>query len=194
MINQSVERVDGGFRVIHEDGTAVFVSDNELLPDNGLDSSKPKFSLRDLKSKVVSWKKDSIVPKPIRAMLFLKSDEDRRNYIKSMPQYSVNAMVTWFTYIILKGQILEKCVELGITIPADVASFIKNVETEVKKTGSMTIQKVSQAVEGVVDFTVAVAMISFGVLLILNPALLPIVLAVGVAVDVALLFSNSKSK
>ncbi|MFM9280952.1 hypothetical protein ACI1P2_23380 [Paenibacillus sp. p-8] len=111
-----------------------------------------------------------------------------------MPQYSVNAMVTWFTYIILKGQILEKCVDLGITIPADVSTFVKNVEAEVKKTGSLTIHKVSNAIGAVVDFTVAVAVISFGIVLIMNPALLPVVLAVCVAADVAFWFSGSKSK
>ncbi|MGY3386779.1 hypothetical protein ACVWZB_004733 [Paenibacillus polymyxa] len=191
--DEAIKRVDGGFQIVLPDGSVQFIGENELYVDDVSSTNKSKFRLRDIKQKVVSLKVDILLPQPVRAILFLKTEEDRRNYIKSLPQYSVNAMVSWFTYVILKGQILEKCIDLGITIPADVSAFFKRIESEVQNAGKLTKEVVSKAVGATVTFGISVAVISFGILIIMNPALLPVIITVTSVAEFAYWFSKTWS-
>lgn len=175
--NGKINKTESGFSVTDNDGKTIFVSYDEIY---GQTQNKTKKSIiQQLLNKL---------PESVRALLFFKNDEDRVKYLQNQSQVSLNALAGWFTYVLLKGNILEKCIRLGITVPEKVSSYLNKVEQEVKKTGKLTLNTVTKVVDSLVDAAIAIAVISFGTAILLNPSLLPVVLAALAFSDVASLF------
>lgn len=114
----------------------------------------------------------SKIPYSVKHLLTLKTDEERKAYLKTLPQETLTQILKFATYVLLAGDLVTKATKLGIAIPSEVKGFLDKVQEEVKKTGKLTKEAVSTAVDvvkGTVAFGVILAVICFLAFLILNP-------------------------
>ncbi|MGV2967170.1 hypothetical protein [Paenibacillus sp. AGC30] len=165
------------------------VSKDELI--DSIDSPAPKFQW---KNALQSVKAKFQFPKPVRALLFLKTEEERMNYLRSMPTRSVESLTTAIAYVILKGNVLEKAVEMGIAIPEKVQLFINEIDVKVRKSGELTVAGVKAAVQTTKNIIGAAAVVLFGIVLLTNPALMVVLLPLFLATDVIGLFKDFSDK
>lgn len=181
-VQQNVEKTETGYCIVDDNGKKLFVSYDELYgKDPDLNQKRPKWNLM------------SRLPESVKALLFLKNEEDRIKYLKNQPQHSINALAGWFTFVILKGNILEKCVKMGISVPETLLKFFSRVEEEIKRTGKLTLESVNKVVETLIDGTIAIAVITFGVIILMNPILLPVILALLTVGDFRGIFKKKKN-
>ncbi|KGP77417.1 MULTISPECIES: hypothetical protein [Paenibacillus] len=192
MSEYTVVKTEDGYTVDLGDGNLITVSKDEL--NDSIDSPAPKFQW---KNALQSVKSKFQFPKPVRALLFLKTEEERMNYLRSMPTRSVESLTTAITYVILKGNVVEKAVEMGITIPEKVQLFINEIDAKVKKSGELTVTGVKAAVQTTKNIIGAAAVVLFGIALLTNPAIMVVLLPLFLATDVIGLFkdfSDNKEK
>lgn len=189
MENYKVVKTQNGYSVTLQDGTTIIVTQDEINND----INKP-ISRLNWKETLQNVRKKLQLPKPIRALMFLKTDQERLNYLKSMPSRSVESITTAMAYVLLKGDILEKVVGTGITIPQKVLVFLKEIEVKAKHNGELTVNSVKQAIHTTKNFLGATAIIIFGITLLTNPAVLVFLLPPLLAADVLYLFINPSIK
>ncbi|MGP3788243.1 hypothetical protein [Paenibacillus sp. 1A_MP2] len=112
------------------------------------------------------------------------------NYLRSMPTRSVESLTTAIAYVILKGNVLEKAVEMGIAIPEKVQLFINEIDAKVKKSGELTVAGVKAAVQTTKNIIGAAAVVLFGIVLLTNPVIMVVLLPLFLAADVIGLFKD----
>ncbi|PQP80246.1 hypothetical protein C0Q44_27925 [Paenibacillus sp. PCH8] len=189
MSEYKVVKTDDGYTVDLGDGNLVTVSKDELI--GNIDSPAPKFQW---KNTLQSVKSKFQLPKPVRALLFLRTEEERMNYLRSMPSRSVESLTTAIAYVILKGNVLEKAVEMGIAIPEKVQLFINEIDAKVRKSGELTVAGVKSAVQTTKNIIGAAAVVLFGIVLLTNPAIMVVLLPLFLAADVIGLFKDFSDK
>lgn len=189
MGNYEVTKTQDGYTVDLGDGTTISVSQHKI--DNSIEKPasivKWKSALKNVGSKLQ-------IPKPFRALMFLRTEEERLHYLNSMPSRSVEAQTTAIAYVLLKGDILERVVATGIVIPQTVSNYIKEVESKAKQYGEMTVENVKKAIQTTKNMIGATAVVLFGIVLLTNPAILTFLLPTLFAADVMWLFVNFSEK
>lgn len=182
----SLIKNEDGYTVVFDDGKKITISKAEL--ENSIDRPIPKLNW---KQKVSSATDRFQLPKPFRALLFLRTEEEKRTYISSLPEHSVESLTTMIAYVILKGNILEKAIQIGVAVPEKLASFFIEIDDKVKKTGEITVNSVKTAVETTKNIVSGTIVILFGIVLFTNPVLLAIILPLFLAADVISLFQDT---
>lgn len=152
-------------------------------------------TLENAKSKVKSWtdflmdpSSKQKLPMPIYKLLSLKTEEAHLQYLKSLPKASVETLATAVAFVMLKANLLERAMRLGITVPEKVSFWIQTIETKVKETGELTVKNVQMVVKGLTDTATAILAISFAIFLLMNPFLWPVLLPLFLIADVIYLF------
>lgn len=134
------------------------------------------------------------MPMPIYALYILKTDEDRYCYLRSLPVGSLNQLTTAMVYVLLKGGVLEKAIQLGIAVPEAVSGFLGRVELQVRQTGEVTIQNVQRAVQAAQDTAVAMLVIGFTIAVILHPLLAALIAPFLLSADLFSFFYETNEK
>ncbi|MFX3643389.1 MAG: hypothetical protein ACE3L7_32855 [Candidatus Pristimantibacillus sp.] len=184
-----VVKTEDGYTVDLGDGTSISVSQHEI--DNSIEKPVSKFNW---KSALQNARTKLQIPKPIRALMFLRTEEERLNYLKSMPSRSVESLTTAIAYVLLKGDILERVVGTGIAIPQTVSTYIKEIDSKAKQYGELTVKNVKKAIQTTKNIVGATAVVLFGIALLTNPAVLTFLLPTLLAADVLWLFINFSDK
>lgn len=184
-----VVKTQDGYTVDLGDGTSIFVSQHEI--DNSIEKPASKFkwknALQNVRTKLQ-------IPKPIRALMFLRTEEERLNYLRSMPSRSVESLTTAIAYVLLKGDILERVVGTGIAIPHTVSTYIKEIDSKAKQYGELTVKNVKKAIQTTKNIVGATTVVLFGIALLTNPAILTFLLPTLLLADVLWLFVNFSDK
>lgn len=188
-MDYKVNKNDDGFLVDLGDGIQIFVDKSEIEETIEAPNTSRSFKWREI---LRSTKKSFKLPKPIRDLLFLRSDTDRRNYLESLPRNSFNKLVAAVTYVILKGNVLERALSLGISVPENISNYIKDIEDKVKIKGEITAKNVETAIKGIGSIVSATATILFAIVLFTNPILASILLPLFLTMDVVNLFSGKE--
>lgn len=104
----------------------------------------------------------------------LKTQEERTEYLKTLPEETLKYLLKASTYVILASGVVIKESTLEVYMTPEINDYFKKVKAEVDRVGEVTKETVSLAVDvviGTVSTVVIVGVIALTVFMMLNPAI-----------------------
>jgi predicted PurR-regulated permease PerM len=133
----------------------------------------------------------------IHGVVIAKTQEERLELLKKMPEDVLRKLLKVITYMFLSSGVLLKESIHEVYLTPEIKEFFDKVKTEVDRIGELSMNTVSAAVDAVIGAATAalyLGVVALGVFCILNP---PVGLAIGgvaLFVDLLMLLPQSNEE